>query len=107
MAMERVRPAPCPCGRLSPPALSRPACGRIVEVMATRSLHLDPALQEAVERAREAIAEAGGLGVSSAERYESPLGDQEREAVARILRDGTYRRLADAVAADDAELADL
>jgi hypothetical protein len=44
------------------------------------------------------------LGVSSAERYESPLGDQEREAVARILRDGTYRRLADAVAADDAEL---
>jgi len=47
------------------------------------------------------------LGVSSAERYESPLGDQEREAVARILRDGTYRRLADAIAADDTELADL
>ena len=75
--------------------------------MATRSLHLDPALQEAVESTRKAIAETGGLGVSSPERYESPLGDQEREAVARILRDGTYRRLADAIAADDTELADL
>ena len=86
---------------------SRLVRGRIVEVVATRSLHLDPALQAVVERAREALAEAGGLGVRTAERYESPLGDQEREAVARILRDGTYRRLADAVAADDAELADL
>ncbi len=75
--------------------------------MATRSLHLDPALQEAVERARETLDEAGGLGEATAERYESPLADQEREAVARILRDGTYRRLADAVAADDDELADL
>ena len=78
-----------------------------MEGAVTRSLHLDPALQEAVERARAALAEAGGLGVPTADRYESPLGDQEREAVARILRDGTYRRLADAVAADDADLTDL
>jgi len=75
--------------------------------MATRSLHLDPPLREAVERAREALDEADGVGVPTTERYESPLGDQERAAVARILRDGTYRRLADGVAADDAELADL
>jgi hypothetical protein len=36
----------------------------------------------------------------------SHLDEQERAAVARLIGDGTYRRLADAVAAEDPEIAD-
>jgi ABC-type amino acid transport substrate-binding protein len=74
--------------------------------VATRPLHLDPALQDAVDRAREALAASGELQPKPGP-YASPLGERERAAVARILRDGTYRRLADAVGAVDPELADL
>jgi len=77
-----------------------------VDGVSTRPAHLDPALARAVERAREALDASGELrprpGVLT-----SPLGPKERAAVTRILRDGTYRRLADAVARDDPELADL
>jgi hypothetical protein len=63
-------------------------------------------LAEAVERAREAFKASGELRVQRGS-YKSPLGEKERAAVARLLRDGTYRRLADAVARDDPDLADL
>lgn len=73
--------------------------------VATRPLRLDPALQEAVDRAREAFAASGQLQ-PRAGLYRSPLDEHERAAIAGILTDGTYRRLADAVAAEDAEIAD-
>ncbi len=77
-----------------------------MEHVATRPLHLDPPLQDAVDRARDAFAAAGQLQPKRG-RYRTSLGDQERTAVAMILSDGTYRRLADAVATGDSEIADL
>jgi len=66
---------------------------------------LTPELAEAVAHAREALDAAGELhGLSG--NYTSPLDDEERAAVTRILRDGTYRRLVEAVAAHDPEIAD-
>jgi hypothetical protein len=76
-----------------------------VEFVATRPLRLDPPLQDAVDRAREATAARDRLR-PTAGRYRSPLDEQERAAVARLIGDGTYRRLADAVAAKDPEIAD-
>jgi hypothetical protein len=74
--------------------------------VATHPVHLDSALQEAVNRAREAIAGSGDLRPKLGP-YTSPLSEQERRAVAALLRDGTYRQLADAVAANDPDTADL
>jgi hypothetical protein len=73
--------------------------------VSTRPLRLNPALQEAVERARADLSASGQLTLKPGE-YQSPLGADERAAVARIVRDGTYGRLADMVAYDDPELAD-
>jgi hypothetical protein len=36
--------------------------------------------------------------------YTSPLSEQERRAVATLLRDGTYRQLADAAGAVDPDI---
>lgn len=77
-----------------------------MSAVATRPLHLDPPLQDAVDRAREALAAAGQLRPKRG-RYQTPLGNEERAAIATILSDGTYRRLADAAAAGDPEIADL
>jgi hypothetical protein len=74
--------------------------------VATRPVHLDSALQEAVNRAREAIASSGQLRPNPGP-YTSPLSEQERRAVAALLHDGTYRQLVDAVAANDPDIADL
>jgi hypothetical protein len=74
--------------------------------VATRPVHRDSALQEAVNRAREAIAASGQLRPTPA-TYTSPLSEQERRAVATLLRDGTYCQLADAAAAVDPDIADL
>ena len=66
-------------------------------------MQLTPELADAVERAR------ASLGADELPRpggYRSPLGAEARAAVARIIADGTYRRLADAVAATDPEIAD-
>jgi hypothetical protein len=79
--------------------------GPILGGVSTRPLHLSPELAEAVARARQALDDAGELhGRPSG--YQSPLDAKERAAVARIIADGTYRRLADAVAADDPEIGD-
>jgi hypothetical protein len=37
----------------------------------------------------------------------SPLSERERRAVATLLHDGTYRQLANALAANDPDIADL
>lgn len=73
--------------------------------MSTRPVELSPALAAAVAVAREGLEADGELrGRSSG--YTSPLNEQEKALVLRFVRDGTYRRLADAVAAEDPELAD-
>jgi hypothetical protein len=69
-------------------------------------VQLEPGLAEAIERARESLKASGELRTRRGP-YKSPLGAKERAAVARTLRDGKYRRLADAVTRDDDELADL
>jgi hypothetical protein len=78
---------------------------RIVGPVSTRPLHLSPELAEVVERARQEL-EAAGEMHGRPSGYRSPLDEQERAAVARIIADGTYRRLADAVAATDPDIAD-
>jgi hypothetical protein len=74
--------------------------------VSTRPVELSPALAAAVADAREAL-EADGELRGRPTGYTSPLSEQERAAVLRFVRDGTYRRLADAIAADDPEIADL
>ena len=74
--------------------------------MSTRPVELSPALAAAVARAREAL-EADGELRPSPGGYVSDFDDETRDVIARIIRDGTYRRLADAVAAEDPEVADL
>lgn len=77
---------------------------RIVEGVGTRPLHLTPELAEAVERARVGLESSGELPCPGG--YRSPLSPEGRAVVARIIADGTYRRLADAAAATDPEIAD-
>lgn len=78
---------------------------RILGGVSTRPVELSPSLAAAVERARAQLAADGELhGRPSG--YQSPLSDREKELVRRFLSDGTYRRLADMVAADDPEIAD-
>jgi hypothetical protein len=83
------------------PARSSP---RIVARVSTRPLNLTPELAEAVERARVGLESSGELPRPGG--YRSSLGPEDRAVVARIIADGTYRRLADAVAATDPEIAD-
>lgn len=73
--------------------------------MSTRPVELSPALAAAVDRARAALEADGELGRTSG--FVSDFDDETRDVIARILGDGTYRRLAEAVAADDPEVADL
>ena len=72
--------------------------------MSTRPTHLTPELAEAVERARIGLESSGELPRPGG--YRSPLGPEDRAVVARIIADGTYRRLAEAVAATDPDIAD-
>jgi hypothetical protein len=72
--------------------------------VSTRPLHLTPELAEAVERARVGLESSGELPRPGG--YRSPLSPEGQAVVTRIIADGTYRRLADAVAATDPELAD-
>ena len=68
-------------------------------------MHLEPGLAEAVERARSAIADSRASLARPG--FESPLDETERAAVAKMLRDGTYRRFANEITAIDPDLADL
>lgn len=74
--------------------------------MATQQVVPEDSFEAAVARARHAAAAAGELRPPALGRYVSPLGSGEREAVLRILRDGTYAAAAVAVGADDIDLAD-
>jgi hypothetical protein len=74
--------------------------------VATHPVHLDSALQEAIDCAREAIPSSRELRPEPG-LYMSPLSERERRAVATLLHDGTYRQLANALAANDPDIADL
>jgi hypothetical protein len=71
-----------------------------------RPSELDPQLQQVVDRTRARLAEAGELYPPKG-HYEAPLDEGARTAVMTFIRSSEYCRLADEVARDDPEVADL
>lgn len=69
-----------------------------------------PALQEdffaVVDRVRREIVAAGENKPPVPGGYTSPLGLEERDAIMRLIHDGTYARAAARVGNEDPELAD-
>jgi hypothetical protein len=59
-----------------------------------------------VERVRGELAATGEDKVPIPDEYVSPLGPTERDAIMRLLRDGTYRRAAARVGEQDPDVAD-
>ncbi len=59
-----------------------------------------------VERVRGEIAATGEDKVRIPDAYVSPLGPTERDAIMRLLRDGTYRRAAARIGEEDPDVAD-
>ena len=59
-----------------------------------------------VDRVRSEILAAGEDKAPAAGEYVSPFGREQRDAIMRLLRDGTYRRAAVGVGRDDPELSD-
>ena len=74
--------------------------------VATDPLELDDDLGAVVARARRRMVAAGTDKAPVVGVYQSPLGQQEREAILELLRDGTYHRAVARVAAADPDLAD-
>lgn len=70
-------------------------------------LKLDAQLRELVERTRARMADTGGLRPPIVEPYQSPFSEEARQAILELVGSGDYRRLADVVADDDPEIADL
>jgi hypothetical protein len=79
---------------------------RIVWAVATdpRARHDDFAA--VVARIRQEVVAAGEDKAPVPGGYVSPLGAEERTAIMRLLRDGTYARAAARIAAADPDLAD-
>lgn len=75
--------------------------------VATDPIDLMNGLRAAVERARRSLTATGELSPQRAGRSGSPVPPQLREAVERVLTDGTYAKAAAAVAVEDPDLADL
>jgi hypothetical protein len=74
--------------------------------VATDPLRLEDDFANVVARVRREIVAAGKHKAPKSGRYQSPLGPEEREAILRLLRDGTYHRAAARVGEEDPELAD-
>lgn len=74
--------------------------------MATDPLALDDDFAAVVERVRREVAAAGENKAPVPGGYVSPLGAYERDAIMRLLRDGTYARASARVGAEDPDLAD-
>ena len=72
--------------------------------MPIRPAELSPELRDAVERAR-AQADADGEARPFRGPFESPLPAPVRDALDRVLHDGTYDRAIQALVAIDPELA--
>lgn len=73
--------------------------------MATR-LRSDPALTDAIERARELAEASGELQARPWPAASSPVPPEAAELVAAWVRDGGYSRAVAGVVATDADLAD-
>jgi hypothetical protein len=74
--------------------------------VATDPLELDDDLGAVVARARRRMVAAGMDKAPVVGVYRSPLGQEERDAILNLLRDGTYRRTVERIAAADPDLAD-
>lgn len=74
--------------------------------MATEPDALHDDLFAVVDKIRREVAAAGEDKAPGSGGYASTLGPEEREAIMRLLRDGTYARAAARVGNDDPELAD-
>jgi hypothetical protein len=74
--------------------------------VATDPLVLQDDFAAIVERVRHEVAASGENKAPVPGGYESPLGAEERDAIMRLLRDGTYARAAARVGIEDPDLAD-
>jgi len=74
--------------------------------VATDPLDLDDSLSAVVDRIRNEVTMAGEDKAPAAGEYVSPFGPEERDAIMRLLRDGTYHRAAARVGEEDPELSD-
>jgi hypothetical protein len=75
-------------------------------LVATDPLALHDDFSAVVERVRREIVAAGENKPPDPGGYTSPLSPEERDAIRRLLDDGTYARAAARVAHDDPDLAD-
>lgn len=82
------------------------ATTRMIAFVATDPLAFQDDFVAVVERVRREVAAAGENKAPVAGGYVSPLGAQERDAVMRLLHDGTYARAAARVGTEDPDLAD-
>ncbi len=73
--------------------------------MATQQVQEDD-FSTTVERVRRAAAAAGELRAPAVGRYVSPLGEEERAVVLRLLRDGTYASVVADIGEGDPDVAD-
>lgn len=74
--------------------------------MATDLLDLDNNFPAVVDRVRNKVIMAGEHKAPAAGEYASPFGPEERDAIMRLLRDGTYHSAAARVGEEDPELSD-
>ncbi|MDQ3758211.1 MAG: hypothetical protein M3394_10225 [Actinomycetota bacterium] len=66
----------------------------------------DDDLSVVVDRVRREVVAAGKNKAPVSGGYHSPLGAEERDAVMRLLHDGTYARSAARIGGEDPDLAD-
>jgi hypothetical protein len=74
--------------------------------VATDPLALEDDFSAVVDRVRREIVASGENRPPDPGGYTSPLGPEERDAIMRLLHDGTYARAAARVGDDDPDLAD-
>ena len=74
--------------------------------VATDLLDLDDNFPAVVDRVRNKVIMAGEHKAPAAGEYVSPFGPEERDAIMRLLRDGTYHSAAARVGEEDPELSD-
>ncbi len=74
--------------------------------MATDPLDVEDDFRSTVAGVRSELIAAGENKAPAGGEYASPLGPEEREAIVRLVRDGTYHKAAAKIGKIDPELAD-